>query len=81
MGDGRGVPRGAGGYCSWVDRGGLEGGGVARNFPSSLRLVSFFLLVFQGFFFFSFSFSFFAVAPPTPLRVAISTPLANAASG
>ena len=51
MGDGRGCCE-EWGCCSWVDRGGLEGGGVVRSFSFLSPACFFYLLVFQFFFFF-----------------------------
>lgn len=67
VGDGRGCWE-EWGYCSWVDRGGLEGGGMARSF-SFLSLGCFFFLLVSSSFLFSFSF----FSPP-PFLVVISTP-------
>lgn len=70
VGDGRGCWE-EWGYCSWVDRGGLEGGGMARSFSFLSLGCFFFLLVSSSFlsFFFSPSFS-----------CGDQHPLANAAS-
>lgn len=69
VGDGRGCWE-EWGYCSWVDRGGLEGGGMARSF-SFLSLGCFFFLLVSSSFLFFFSPSF---------SCGDQHPLANAAS-
>lgn len=70
VGDGRGCWE-EWGYCSWVDRGGLEGGGMARSFSFLSLGCFFFLLVsssFLSFFFLPLLFLWWS-APPRKCSV------------